>query len=268
MALWVQRRMGLPRLLTRQIADRFEILLSTRIIIREVLTHAIPEVISLAGEEAGDKVRELVMDRCYLTEQALQVLELQYPVYAIAIKEKYLNQTALHLEEDEYQGMLDDYLIDKEVYFDLQGELEKNMETFIKNPVLDLGLEPVKLVEKVPFFSELAPHRIEKVVQLLKPRLVIPGETIIRKGEAGNAMYFISNGCVEVDLHPEPAHLGSGQFFGEIALVKDYKRTADVTALGFCDLLVLYVKDFHKLLADNPEIRETINRVAEERLNS
>jgi hypothetical protein len=35
------------------------------------------------------------------------------------IKEKYLNKTALHLEEDEYQGMLDIDLIDKKVYLDL-----------------------------------------------------------------------------------------------------------------------------------------------------
>ena len=140
------------------------------------------------------------------------------------IKEKYLNKTALHLEEDEYQGTLDNDLIGKEVYFDLQCELEKSMDTYFNNPVLNLGLEPAKLVEKVPFFAKLSPDRIGKVVQLLKPRLVIPGEKIIRKGEVGDAMYFISNGCVEIDLEPEPTHLGSGQFFGEIALVTDYNR--------------------------------------------
>ncbi len=110
------------------------------------------------------------------------------------IKEKYLNKTALHLEEDEYQGALDNDLIGKEVYFDLQCELEKSMDIYFNNPVLSLWLEPAKLVEKVPFFAKLSPDRIGKVVQLLKPRLVIPGEKIIRKGEVGDAMYFISNG--------------------------------------------------------------------------
>ena len=70
------------------------------------------------------------------------------------IKEKYLNKTALHLEEDEYQGTLDNDLIGKEVYFDLQCELEKSMDTYFNNPVLNLGLEPAKLVEKVSFFCE------------------------------------------------------------------------------------------------------------------
>jgi hypothetical protein len=70
------------------------------------------------------------------------------------IKEKYLNKTALHLEEDEYQGTLDNDLIGKEVYFDLQCELEKSMDIYFNNPVLSLWLEPAKLVEKVSFFCE------------------------------------------------------------------------------------------------------------------
>ncbi|KMP11955.1 hypothetical protein UZ36_02640 [Candidatus Nitromaritima sp. SCGC AAA799-C22] len=266
LALWLQRRLGVTNLLTRQIADRFEILSSTRLIIREVLDHAIPEVVSLAGNKAGNQVQELVEERLELTEQALRVLELQYPAYARAIKEKNLNRAAIRLEEAEYQGLLEDDVIGKEVFLDLQGEIEKCVATFITSPDLDLGLNPFKLVEQVPFFKNLSPERIAQIVQLLKPRLVIPGEKIIGKGNSGEAMFFISNGCVEVKL-PEPVQLGSGDFFGEIALVKDIRRTADVTASGFCDLLVLYVRDFRALVETNPEIKSTIDQVAQERLH-
>ena len=41
---------------------------------------------------------------------------------------------------------------------------------------------------------------------------------------------------------------------------------ADITALGYCQVLVLYVKEFRTLLNDNPDIRERITQVAEERL--
>ena len=133
-------------------------------------------------------------------------------------------------------------------------------------PRLDLGLEPEKLVAKVPYFADLDAARIKEIANLLKPQLVLPGERLFSKGDAGDAMYFVSTGAVEVDVQPEPVRLGSGDFFGEIALLKDTPRTADVTALGYCQVLALFVKDFRTLLDANPELRERITRVAEERL--
>ncbi len=91
---------------------------------------------------------------------------------------------------------------------------------------------------------------------------------MVSKGETGDAMYFVSTCCVEVALEPESRQLGSGEFFGEIALLREVPRTADVTAQGFCDLLTLSAGDFHALLDANPEMRETVERVARERMNA
>jgi CPA1 family monovalent cation:H+ antiporter len=54
---------------------------------------------------------------------------------------------------------------------------------------------------------------------------------------------------------------------GELALLDDHRRRADVTALGYCQLLVLRADDFQSLLAMDPAIRDAINRVAADRLN-
>ena len=96
--------------------------------------------------------------------------------------------------------------------------------------------------------------------------LAVPDEIIIKKGEIGHAMYFISSGCVEVEVQPEPVRLGSGEFFGEIALIKNNPRTSTVKALGFCDLLVLSDSDFKLFLDDNPEIRQTLSETADRRI--
>jgi len=61
--------------------------------------------------------------------------------------------------------------------------------------------------------------------------------------------------------------LGSGEFFGEMALLSGRPRQADVVALTYCRLLVLRKTDFERFLAANPEARATINRVAEARLS-
>ena len=79
-------------------------------------------------------------------------------------------------------------------------------------------------------------------------------------------MYFISSGAVEVELEPESVLLGTNDFFGEIALLREIPRVANVRALGFCELLVLYVKDFQTLLDSEQDLRQTIEEVAAERL--
>ena len=81
-------------------------------------------------------------------------------------------------------------------------------------------------------------------------------------------MYFISSGAIAVQLEEHPVMLGSGDFFGEIALLKDTPRTSDVLAETFSDLLMLDRRDFQQLVKDNPDLRETIEKVAELRLNT
>jgi len=127
-------------------------------------------------------------------------------------------------------------------------------------------LTPDKLVSSVSFFSNLDSAHLQKIVGLLKTRLALPDELIIEKGRQGQAMYFISSGAVEVELEPDSVLLGTNDFFGEIALLREIPRVANVRALGFCELLVLYVKDFQTLLDSEPDLHKTIKQVAEDRL--
>ena len=60
--------------------------------------------------------------------------------------------------------------------------------------------------------------------------------------------------------------LGSGDFFGELALLTGRRRQADVVALTYCRLLVLRRADFERFLSENPAARAEINRVALARL--
>ena len=79
-------------------------------------------------------------------------------------------------------------------------------------------------------------------------------------------MYFIASGAAAVSVGESEVKLGSGEFFGEIALIAHRPRTADVTALGFCRLLTLYASDFARLLAEDPELKDAIDTVARQRL--
>ncbi|MBT6205282.1 MAG: cyclic nucleotide-binding domain-containing protein [Rhodospirillaceae bacterium] len=79
-------------------------------------------------------------------------------------------------------------------------------------------------------------------------------------------MYFISTGSVEVLAGDQRFLLGSGDFFGEIALLFDRPRTAEVVALGYCNLLVLHTSAFRAFLDEVPEVRKIMESVAAERL--
>lgn len=120
-------------------------------------------------------------------------------------------------------------------------------------------------VANVPLFAGLDAARIAEIARLLK-RQVVPAQfVVVRRGDPADAMFFIMAGEVQVDVTP-PVRLGRGQYFGEIALLRDTVRTATVTTLTECQLLSLDVADFRRLLDANPALKAAITRTAEERL--
>lgn len=121
------------------------------------------------------------------------------------------------------------------------------------------------LVAQVPTFSRLSVQEIASITDLLKLRAAMPGEAIIRKDEVGDAMYFIVAGEVEVEIPQKPRRLRSGDFFGELALLYRTRRTTNVVALSFVELLELDAADLETLLESNQQLRDSITQEAEER---
>lgn len=265
-ALLLHRRLGFNRWLARQLADRFEMLLIGRLAVIRLLAFNDRKLAPLLGAAAGRRLRDILAARLQAIEQALAALRLQYPDYARILQKQYLARVALRLEGESYDGMRAEALVSQEIYNDLDRRLARAWHRIERQPILDIAPEREALVARVPLFAGLEESRLGEIARLLKPRLALPGERIIATGERGDAMYFIASGAVEVAVAPEPVRLGTGDFFGEIALLTNRPRTTDVTALGYCQLLVLYVRDFHRLLEQDPALRARIDAVARRRL--
>ena len=93
----------------------------------------------------------------------------------------------------------------------------------------DNFLKTWETVSKVPFFAALGPAAIADVTHMLRT-MDLPARTmIIRKGQQGDCMYFIAAGEVEVELPGKKVALGEGAFFGEMALLGNNVRGANVT---------------------------------------
>ncbi|HEX8311721.1 MAG TPA: cyclic nucleotide-binding domain-containing protein [Chthoniobacteraceae bacterium] len=98
------------------------------------------------------------------------------------------------------------------------------------------------LLKDKPLFDEFTEAEMDQFLQLLDPVNFPAGDLIVRQDESGDCMYIMVSGKAKV-VHRKEGHsidfaqLREGDFFGELALVDDGPRSADVIALEDCVLL-------------------------------
>lgn len=126
-------------------------------------------------------------------------------------------------------------------------------------------LEIQELTETFPLFAMVDENSQEELLLLFRPKSALPGERVMRKGDRGDGMYFLSSGAVEVQVAGEPIRLEPGAFFGEMALLTGGRRTADVVAVDFCQFFVLERRDFNMFTAKHPILRQAVSEMARER---
>ena len=265
LALAVHRRIGIAGPLARQLSDRFEVQLAARILLKNLTAFNREQIGPLFGSGPSAVMAQQIELRLDEVDRSIAALKLQYPSYVRRLGTQYLARAAARFEEESYRRLRAESIINQELYDDLQRQLRRRRRTVEARTVLDLGLKSGDLVGRVPMFATLDDKTRRAVARLLRPRLVVPGEVVVRRGERGDAMYFISSGAVEVRISPHSVQLGSGDFFGELALLVADRRNADVVALGYCQLLSLAARDLGRLFGTEPALRDHIRAVAEAR---
>jgi CRP/FNR family transcriptional regulator/CRP/FNR family cyclic AMP-dependent transcriptional regulator len=112
-------------------------------------------------------------------------------------------------------------------------------------------------LQKVPFFSNLSADEADKLAKRLVPRRF--NQIVFHHGDPGGLLYIIVKGKVKI-THSTPdgqeallAILGSGDFFGELALLDDSPRSATAEAIEPTDVLTLHREEFMRYLQSNPD---------------
>ena len=264
--IWLQWRLHIEWPLARLLGRRLEANLVRRYVLSQLLSYNENRLHRLFGERVEQSVRVFIETRLSSVDKAIEALRLQYPTYWNAFQERFLALAALRLENEAMERMQDENLLPASVVRDVIGELRAKRREIERPLKLDLGLGVSELIGSTPIFEELSPANRKRLAKAANARLVLPGERIIRQGMHGDAMYIIASGAVEVKVGENTVRLGTGDFFGELALLTSHRRNADVTAMTYCRLVVLSRDPFFRLLEQQPEIGQTIRAIASQRL--
>jgi CRP-like cAMP-binding protein len=121
-------------------------------------------------------------------------------------------------------------------------------------------------LKSIPLFASLSHHERKQVAQWADEIEISEGERLVNMGAFAHEFFVILDGRAEVSREGEHlADLGPGDFFGEIALVEDERRTATVTATTPMKVVVMFGRDFRVMESSMPHVADQIKAAIEER---
>jgi len=130
-----------------------------------------------------------------------------------------------------------------------------------------IAVEPLELLRAIAIFSTLPTPVLERLASLAAEVHVPSMTAVFKQGDAGDRFYVIAEGTVTVEIDGAEANtLGRGDFFGEIALLRDVPRTATVRALDELRLYALERDDFIAVVTGHAPSREAADSVVAARL--
>lgn len=258
-------RLHLSFPLARITADRFELLLSQRLILRDLGAFIDGRIRRIHGRRVADLLRESLSRRIDAVETALDGLRLQYPGYAEELERRFIRRTALRLEEREYATMREDGLIGAEVYTKLVEDLDLRRAAAEERPQLDIALQRSELVRQFPLFAALDEPDLKRLTRVLKTRYVNAGDIIIGKDSIAKSVFFIASGAAEVETAGQTWRLGRGEMVGQMAILMRKARRTEVRVITPSTLLELDEARFRRLLRRSATLQDAVRASAEKR---
>ncbi len=120
-------------------------------------------------------------------------------------------------------------------------------------------------------FADFPKDELQHVAHGLQPRLFSPGDVLVTEGDPGNTLFLIASGSVRIIImggHGRPfdiRRLETGDFVGEVAVLKNRPRTATVVAATPCQVLEIERRALETLLKMRPGARELLEEVCSSR---
>jgi CRP-like cAMP-binding protein len=118
----------------------------------------------------------------------------------------------------------------------------------------------------VHLFASLTTAQLSTLSRLIDIESVPSGRTIVREGADGYAFHVLAEGAAQVRHGDTTVRtLGPNDYFGEVALIDNSRRTASVIATEPCVVWSMFGTTFRELAAEHPEIAAVLEQVAHNR---
>lgn len=133
--------------------------------------------------------------------------------------------------------------------------------------------QAVRRLAQMPIFAEAPPPTMQAIAQRMEVQHVPAGERVYRVGEAGDALYLIESGEIELTeenasgVVEEKARIGDAGFFGEMSLLTGQIRTEDATATRNTNLWILAKSDLDELTNQHPALARVLSQGIATRLS-
>jgi MFS family permease len=124
----------------------------------------------------------------------------------------------------------------------------------------------LEFIDRVPMFAPLSIATKERIASNLTPMSVRAGEVVIQAGDYGDRFYLVGAGELDVDAGGNHSTAREADYFGEIALLRDVRRTATVKAAVDSQLYALQRDDFLAAITGHSAAQAAGEAVANARL--
>ncbi len=121
-------------------------------------------------------------------------------------------------------------------------------------------METIDIFRSNELFQALNEPELQHLAELATQRTVPKNTMVISAGDMSSSMYLIKSGMVNVLVANDEgremilATLQAGDHFGELSLLDEAPRSANVLTLDKCEFIILHREEFYKLLEHNPMI--------------
>ena len=122
------------------------------------------------------------------------------------------------------------------------------------------------VLKNVPMFASFPDDALRMLAAVVTRKSATRNSTIISAGDPTDSLYIVISGRLKVMMSDAEGKevilsiLGSGEFFGEMGLIDDSPRSANVVAIEACELLCIYKRDFNRCLSENFEMAMAVMR--------
>lgn len=175
---------------------------------------------------------------------------------------------------------LEDHHKDIELISD--DDIISTEDSFTENDIFGMQIaEPIEVIDasqllvplpEIPLFSELDREIFIELMNKMKLRKFKQGNLLIKEGDDATAFYIISEGEVRVKKELEDGNeielaiLKNGDFFGEMAILGNAKRTASIEAISDVEVFELSTLLLDNLVAKYESVRQTLYKFYKNRL--